>query len=233
MHSLYRSMSGMTTASATATGGSYGLPYMTSSPTELTGSPQQLWNAQGLGTGLAVISEDYGGSGKSSGTVTHQTLPGFSQPFCGRPSFRGYSPSYPTQQSGAGVGATTVEHSSWTYSSPSNDTLPTQYVAPSRRQPVNPSSTPTQHHQLTATASLTATAAKILVGIPRRSHRRFCPFALLARRSGRVVSRCYAIRDAFGKTHKSRGTDEDAEERDVVENHVEQRGRIVLQGGCR
>ena len=114
-----------------------------------------IFRTTGLGTSLAVISEDYGGSGKSSGTVTHQTLPGFSQPFCGRPSFRGYSPSYPTQQSGAGVGATTVEPSSWSYGSPSNDTLATQYAAPSRRQPVNPSSTPTQH-QLTATASLTA-----------------------------------------------------------------------------
>lgn len=37
----------MTAASAAGTGGTYGLPYMTGSPTELTASPQQLWNAQG------------------------------------------------------------------------------------------------------------------------------------------------------------------------------------------
>lgn len=109
----------------------------------------------GLGTGLPAISEDYGAGSKSTGTVTHQALPGFSQPFCGRASFRGYSPSYPTQQSNAGVGAGTVEPSSWNYGSPSNDTLATQYAAPSRRQPVNPPSTPAQH-QLTATASLSA-----------------------------------------------------------------------------
>lgn len=109
----------------------------------------------GLGTGLPAISEDYGASSKSTGTMTHQALPGFSQPFCGRASFRGYSPSYPTQQSNAGVGAGTVEPSSWNYGSPSNDTLATQYAAPSRRQPVNPPSTPAQH-QLTATASLSA-----------------------------------------------------------------------------
>ncbi|XP_050600491.1 hornerin-like isoform X2 [Bombus affinis] len=158
---LYRSMSsvtGMAAASATGTAGAYGLPYMTGSPTELTATPQQLWNAQGLGTtGLSTISEDYGSSGKSSGTVTHQALPAFSQPFCGRPSFRGYSPSYSTQQNTTGVGAT-VEPSTWSYGSPSNDTLATQYAAPSRRQPVvNSPSTPAQH-QLTATASLSAMA---------------------------------------------------------------------------
>ncbi|XP_033193486.2 uncharacterized protein LOC117158556 isoform X3 [Bombus vancouverensis nearcticus] len=154
---LYRSMSsvtGMAAASATGTAGAYGLPYMTGNPTELTATPQQLWNAQGLGTtGLSAISEDYGSSGKSSGTVTHQALPAFSQPFCGRPSFRGYSPSYSTQQNTTGVGAT-VEPSTWSYGSPSNDTLATQYAAPSRRQPVvNSPSTPAQH-QLTTTASL-------------------------------------------------------------------------------
>lgn len=85
--------------------------------------------------------------------MTHQALPAFSQPFCGRPSFRGYSPSYSTQQNTTGVGAT-VEPSTWSYGSPSNDTLATQYAAPSRRQPVvNSPSTPAQH-QLTATASL-------------------------------------------------------------------------------
>lgn len=176
------SVTGMAAASATGTAGAYGLPYMTGSPTELTATPQQLWNAQGkfvgvlrrkkkqartidrrpifrtigLGTtGLSTISEDYGSSGKSSGTVTHQALPAFSQPFCGRPSFRGYSPSYSTQQNTTGVGAT-VEPSTWSYGSPSNDTLATQYAAPSRRQPVvNSPSTPAQH-QLTATASLSA-----------------------------------------------------------------------------
>lgn len=170
----------MAAASATGTAGAYGLPYMTGSPTELTATPQQLWNAQGkfigirrrtkseraridrrpifrttgLGTtGLSAISEDYGSSGKSSATVTHQALPAFSQPFCGRPSFRGYSPSYSTQQNTTAVGAT-VEPSTWSYGSPSNDTLATQYAAPSRRQPVvNSPSTPAQH-QLTATASL-------------------------------------------------------------------------------
>lgn len=174
------SVTGMAAASATGTAGAYGLPYMTGSPTELTATPQQLWNAQGkfigirrrtksergridrrpifrttgLGTtGLSAISEDYGSSGKSSGTVTHQALPAFSQPFCGRPSFRGYSPSYSTQQNTTGVGAT-VEPSTWSYGSPTNDTLATQYAAPSRRQPVvNSPSTPAQH-QLTATASL-------------------------------------------------------------------------------
>lgn len=47
---LYRSMSsvtGMAAASATGTAGAYGLPYMTGNPTELTATPQQLWNAQG------------------------------------------------------------------------------------------------------------------------------------------------------------------------------------------
>lgn len=58
----------------------------------------------GLGTGLPAISEDYGAGSKSTGTVTHQALPGFSQPFCGRASFRGYSPSYPTQQATPGSG---------------------------------------------------------------------------------------------------------------------------------
>lgn len=47
---MYRSMSGvggMAAANAAGTGGTYGLAYMTGSPTELTASPQQLWNAQG------------------------------------------------------------------------------------------------------------------------------------------------------------------------------------------
>ncbi|XP_043254933.1 box A-binding factor-like isoform X1 [Colletes gigas] len=153
---LYRTISGvgtMTTATtAGAGGGTYALPYMTGSPTELPTSPQQLWNAQGLNTGLSGISEDYGGSDKTSGTVTHQALPGFSQPFCGRPSFRGYSPSYPTQQTNNGGGAA-VNATAWTYVPSSDDTLGTQYATPSRRQTVNPPPTHTQH-QLTTTTTL-------------------------------------------------------------------------------
>lgn len=37
----------MTTGGGAGAGGSYTLPYMAGSPTELTGSPQQLWNTQG------------------------------------------------------------------------------------------------------------------------------------------------------------------------------------------
>ncbi|KAG7199533.1 hypothetical protein KM043_014147 [Ampulex compressa] len=154
--SLYRTMSGVGAMTAgSGTGGTYSLPYMTNSPTELTASPQQLWNTQGLSTGLPPISDDYG-SGKPSGTVTHQALPGFSQPFTGRPSFRGYSPSYPSQQTSAGA-ASTADATSWTYASPTNDPLTTQYSTPSRRQAVNQPTTPAQH-QLSAAASLTAMA---------------------------------------------------------------------------
>lgn len=45
---MYRPMSGVSAMGTVAgTGGTYTLPYMTSSPTELT-SPPQLWNAQGM-----------------------------------------------------------------------------------------------------------------------------------------------------------------------------------------
>lgn len=84
--------------------------------------------------------------------MPHQALPGFSQPFCGRPSFRGYSPSYSSPQSGTGVGAP-VDGAAWSYAPTSDDPLPTPYAMPSRRPTVNPPPTPTQH-QLTATASL-------------------------------------------------------------------------------
>ncbi|XP_076282112.1 uncharacterized protein LOC143209820 isoform X2 [Lasioglossum baleicum] len=152
---LYRTMTGVGTMMAgggAGTNSPYALPYMPSSSTELTSSPSQLWNAQALSAGISGLSEDYTGTGKSSGGVTtHQSLPGFSQPFCGRPSLRGYSPSYPTQQSSGGV-VTSVDASTWNYAS-SNDSLTTQYATPSRRQSVNSPSTPTQH-QLTASASL-------------------------------------------------------------------------------
>lgn len=49
----------MTAASAAGTGGTYGLPYMTGSPTELTASPQQLWNAQGKCFVFAFFMRSY------------------------------------------------------------------------------------------------------------------------------------------------------------------------------
>ncbi|KAL6255434.1 hypothetical protein P5V15_013769 [Pogonomyrmex californicus] len=152
--SLYRPMTGVSAmATASGTGGTYALPYMTTSPTELA-SPPQLWNAQvtGLSTGLS-ISEDYGSS-KSSGTVSHQSLPAFSQPFGARSSFRGYSPPYSSsQQNTTGTVAVTAVDASWAYASPTTDPLTTQYGTPSRRQTVNPATAPTQ---LSAAASLTA-----------------------------------------------------------------------------
>lgn len=103
----------------------------------------------GLSPGL-TMSEDYGNS-KSSGTVPHQSLPAFSsQPFGSRSNFR-YSPPYSTQQTGTPGGA--ADAASWTYASPTNDQLTTQYGTPSRRQTVNPVTTPTQH-QLNTAASL-------------------------------------------------------------------------------
>ncbi|XP_071560894.1 uncharacterized protein [Temnothorax nylanderi] len=152
--SLYRPMSGVSAmGTAAGTGGTYSLPYMTSSPTELASSPQ-LWNAQvtGLSTGLS-ISEDYGN--KSSGTVSHQSLPAFSQPFGARSSFRGYSPPYSSsQQNTTGTVAVSAVEATWTYASPT-DALTTQYGTPSRRQTVNPATAPTQ---ISAAASLTAMA---------------------------------------------------------------------------
>ncbi|XP_011332333.1 box A-binding factor isoform X2 [Ooceraea biroi] len=146
--SLYRSMSGVSTmGTGTGAGAGYALPYM-NSPTELT-SPSQLWNTQGLSTGLP-ISEDY--SSKASSTVPHQSLPAFSQPFGARTNFRGYSPPYSSSQQSTGGTVSAEASGSWTYASPTSDPLTTQYGAPSRRQTVNPT-TPTQ---LSAAASLTA-----------------------------------------------------------------------------
>lgn len=107
-------------------------------------------------TGLSGLSmpEDYGS--KSSGTVSHQSLPAFSQtPFGARSSFRGYSPPYSSsQQNTTGNAAVSaVEATSWTYASPTTDALTTQYGTPSRRQTVNPATAPTQ---ISAAASLTA-----------------------------------------------------------------------------
>ncbi|CAL1681874.1 unnamed protein product [Lasius platythorax] len=144
-------MSGVSTMGiGTGTGGTYALPYMTSSPTELASSPQ-LWNTQGLSTGLPM-SEDYGSS-KSSGTVSHQSLPAFSQPFGARTSYR-YSPPYATSQQNVTVTAgAAVEAASWTYASPTSDPLTTQYSTFPKRQTVNSVTAPTQ---LSAAASLTA-----------------------------------------------------------------------------
>ncbi|XP_018308709.1 box A-binding factor isoform X3 [Mycetomoellerius zeteki] len=153
--SLYRPMSGVGAMGTVAgTGGTYTLPYMTSSPTELTSSPQ-LWNAQVTGLSGLSIPEDYGS--KSSGTVSHQSLPAFSQtPFGARSSFRGYSPPYSSsQQNTTGNAAVSAEAASWTYASPTTDALTTQYGTPSRRQTVNPATAPTQ---ISAAASLTAMA---------------------------------------------------------------------------
>ncbi|KAL6428732.1 hypothetical protein ACFW04_007953 [Cataglyphis niger] len=146
----YRPMSGVGTMGiGTATGGTYALPYMTSSPTELASSPQ-LWNTQGLSSGLS-IAEDYGSS-KSSGTVSHQSLPAFSQPFGAR-SYR-YSPPYVTsQQNTTGSAGAVVDATSWTYASPTSDPLTTQYGSFPKRQTVNSGTAPTQ---LSAAASLTA-----------------------------------------------------------------------------
>lgn len=45
--SLYRSITGVGGMGGNAPSGTYGLPYMTGSPTELTTSTQQLWTSQG------------------------------------------------------------------------------------------------------------------------------------------------------------------------------------------
>jgi len=104
-------------------------------------------------TGLSGISipEDYGN--KSSGTVSHQSLPAFSQPFGARSSFRGYSPPYSSSQQNTTAAVSAVEATSWTYASPTTDALTTQYGTPSRRQTVNSATAPTQ---ISAAASLTA-----------------------------------------------------------------------------
>ncbi|XP_014300783.1 box A-binding factor isoform X2 [Microplitis demolitor] len=151
--SLYRSMTGV--GSMGGAGAGYTLPYM-NSPTDLAGSPQQLWTSSSLGTSLPPISDDYGS--KSSATVTHQSLPAFSQPFGGRPSFRGYSPPYTSQQTSGGSGANaTGDPNTWSYPSSAADSLTSQYgsvAAPSRRQTSNS----TSHSQLSAAASLSAMA---------------------------------------------------------------------------
>lgn len=131
----------------------------------LKGHPVALWDdlrfvihlffcfflSTGLSTGLS-IAEDYGSS-KSSGTVSHQSLPAFSQPFGARSSYR-YSPPYATsQQNTTGTAGAAVEAASWTYASPTSDPLTTQYGAFPKRQTVNSGTAPTQ---LSAAASLTA-----------------------------------------------------------------------------
>ncbi|XP_057333178.1 box A-binding factor-like isoform X2 [Microplitis mediator] len=151
--SLYRSMTGV--GSMGGAGAGYTLPYM-NSPTDLAGSPQQLWNSSSLGTSLPPISDDYGS--KSSATVTHQSLPAFSQPFGGRPSFRGYSPPYTSQQTSGGSGGNaTGDPNTWSYPSSAAESLTSQYgsvATPSRRQTSNS----TSHSQLSAAASLSAMA---------------------------------------------------------------------------
>ncbi|XP_074109237.1 uncharacterized protein LOC141534002 isoform X2 [Cotesia typhae] len=132
--SLYRSIAG----SMGGAGAGYTLPYM-NSPTDLAGSPQQLWTSN-LTSTLPPISDDYGT--KSTSTVTHQSLPAFSQPFGGARSFRGYSsPPYTSQQASAGSGASSGDPSTWSYPASAADSLTTQYgsvATPSRRQTSNP-----------------------------------------------------------------------------------------------
>lgn len=108
------------------------------------------FSSTGLSSGLS-IAEDYGSS-KSSGTVSHQSLPAFSQPFGAR-SYR-YSPPYATsQQNTTGTAGAVVDATSWTYASPTSDPLTTQYGSFPKRQTVNSGTAPTQ---LSAAASLTA-----------------------------------------------------------------------------
>lgn len=112
--------------------------------------PPSLSLSTGLNTGLS-IAEDYGNS-KSSGTVSHQSLPAFSQPFGGRSNYR-YSPPYATSQQNTTAGAA-VETAPWTsYASPTSDPLTSQYGSFQKRQTVNSAAAPPQ---LSAAASLTA-----------------------------------------------------------------------------
>lgn len=101
-----------------------------------------------LSSSLPPLNEDYSMS-KSSATVTHQSLPAFSQPFGGR-TFRDYSPPYSSQQ------ANTMDVSSWSYASAS-EALPSQYATgpTSRRQSSVAPNAPAQQ-QLSAAASLSA-----------------------------------------------------------------------------
>ncbi|XP_015587192.1 box A-binding factor isoform X2 [Cephus cinctus] len=160
--SLYRTMSGMgaiTGSSGAGTG--YGLPYMTSSPPELSASSQQLWSTEvsGLSTSLPSISENYG-SNKSGANGINQSLPAFSQPFGDRPTFRGYSPPYSSQQPTAGtVSVSGNDTAAWGYAPSTREALSSPYGSVrtiSRRQS---STTPNAvRHQLSAAASLTAMA---------------------------------------------------------------------------
>lgn len=113
------------------------------------------WVSSGLGGALPVLSDDYG-STKSLPTVTHQTLPAFSQPFGSRANFRNYSPPYSSQQTATGgTGTAGNDAGSWSYSSPNSGALTSQYetvAAPTRRQASNS----TAQHQLSAAASLSA-----------------------------------------------------------------------------
>ncbi|XP_012274501.2 siderophore biosynthesis regulatory protein URBS1 [Orussus abietinus] len=154
---LYRTMSGVGTMGGGAVcSNSYSLPYMTSNSSELTASPQQLWSSQGLNTSLPAMSEEY--CSKSSGTMPHQSLPAFSQPFTGRPSFRGYSPTYSSQQTSGVVSTGAGDTASWSYVTQSSDVLSSPYGrvgGASRRQAPSTPTTPVAH-QLSAAASLTA-----------------------------------------------------------------------------
>jgi hypothetical protein len=103
-------------------------------------------------------SEDYGVS--KSSTVTHQSLPAFSQPFGTR--FPRYSPPYTSQQANAAAPDVT----SWpTYGSTGESSLSSQYAVAAtaaitstgRRQPNSGGGVPTPaQHQLSAAASLSA-----------------------------------------------------------------------------
>ncbi|XP_034939684.1 box A-binding factor-like isoform X2 [Chelonus insularis] len=151
--SLYRTMSGVGSMGGAGAGGGYALSYMTASPTELAGSPQQLWSSSSLNTSLPPISEDY--NNKPTGGVTHQSLPSFSQPFGARSGGRGYSPPYCIQPTTTGSsGGTTGE--TWPYPIPTVDSLASSYTSiatPTRRQTNNPSGA---HNQISAAASLSA-----------------------------------------------------------------------------
>ncbi|XP_011497145.1 PREDICTED: transcription factor GATA-4-like isoform X5 [Ceratosolen solmsi marchali] len=156
--SLYR-MTGVGSIGSSA-GSTSGYPlYM--NPAELTSSSQQLWTTQvpNLSGALPPMNtEDYGVS--KSSTVTHQSLPAFSQPFSTR--FPRYSPPYTSQQ----ASAATSDITSWpTYASTGETALTSQYAVAAtaavtstgRRQPNSGGGAPTPaQHQLSAAASLSA-----------------------------------------------------------------------------
>ncbi|XP_023290192.1 transcription factor GATA-4 [Orussus abietinus] len=157
---MYRTINAVgTMAGGAGCGNGYSLPYMTSSPTELTSSPQQLWSTQvsGLTTSLPAISEDY--CSKSTTTVSHQSLPAFSQPFSGRTSFRGYSPPYSSHQTTSGVVSSAAgDVTSWSYPAQTGEIISAPYsrVGPSSRRQTPTAPTSPAQHQLSAAASLTA-----------------------------------------------------------------------------